>query len=172
MYEQVVGMIVLFGLLILATVPEVARASNDVKTLTRIPEVAIQVEGLESLDAATNSTPHALSGDVTSTLFLTDTDGKGGEIVTEPTVEQVKAEIIAQAKVAGVSEKAALRIASCESSFKFNAKNPRGSAKGVYQFIDRTWKYIDADGHQYDYKENIRQFMKWYPKHPGWWQCK
>ncbi len=92
--------------------------------------------------------------------------------ITAPTKEEVKAEIVRQAKEYGVNEKTALRIAFCESSYKFDAKNPHGSAKGVYQFIDGTWKYIGAEGHQFDYKENIRQFMIHYPKNPGWWECK
>jgi hypothetical protein len=70
----------------------------------------------------------------------------------------------------GVDTKIAVDIARCESQFNIRAKNPKSSAKGVYQFIDGTWNWIKAVGHQFDYKENIKQFMIWYPVHPEWWQ--
>lgn len=89
-----------------------------------------------------------------------------------PTQEEVRAEIIRQAHIYGVSVKTALRIARCESGYQYNARNSTSSAKGVYQFIDGTWRWINAQGHQFDYKENIRQFMKWYPQYPQWWECK
>ncbi len=94
------------------------------------------------------------------------------EETTTPTPEEVKAEIIRQANLYGVSVKDALRIARCESTYVYNAKSKISTAKGVYQFIDGTWKWIGAEGHQYDYKENIKQFMIWYPKFPQWWECK
>lgn len=89
-----------------------------------------------------------------------------------PTPEEVRAEIIRQAKEYGVNVDDALRIAKCESTFRWNAANSHSSAKGVYQFINGTWEWIGAEGHQYDYKENISQFMKWYPRYPQWWECK
>lgn len=97
---------------------------------------------------------------------------EGKRTSSEPSIDDVKAEIVRQARVYGVDEATSLRIAKCESSYRWDAKNSKGTAKGVYQFIDRTWKYIGAEGHQYDYKENIEQFMKWYPKNPHWWVCK
>lgn len=84
----------------------------------------------------------------------------------------VQKEIIRQAKFYGVSVTTSLRIANCESGFKDTAKNKHSTAKGIYQFIDGTWNWIGAKGHQYDYRENIRQFMRWYPKYPKWWECK
>ena len=65
-----------------------------------------------------------------------------------------------------------LRIAFCESRFKYDAKNPNSTAKGIYQFLDGTWDWIGAEGHQFNYKENIKQFMKIYPDHKGYWECK
>jgi len=72
----------------------------------------------------------------------------------------------------GVDPRDALRIARCESGFNRHAKNVSSTAKGVYQFLDSTWEYVEAPGHQYDFLENIRQFMIWYPIHPEWWECK
>ena len=92
------------------------------------------------------------------------------EINENPTVDKVREEIIRQAKLANFSEETALKIATCESNFKWDAKNPKSSAKGVYQFIDSTWEWIEAEGHQFDYKENIKQFLKYYPIYPGWWE--
>ena len=83
----------------------------------------------------------------------------------------IRTEIIRQANFYGVSVNTALRIAECESSFRADAKNKLSSAKGVYQFTDPTWQWIKADGHQFDYEENIKQFMLIYPKHPSWWKC-
>ncbi len=93
-------------------------------------------------------------------------------VAEQPTPEEVKEEIIRQAAEYGVNVNDALRIAKCESTFKYNAANSHSSAKGVYQFIDGTWDWVGAEGHQYDYKENITQFMKWYPRYPQWWECK
>ena len=85
----------------------------------------------------------------------------------------VKHEIIRQAQEYNVDVDTALRVANCESSFNRFAKNPNSSAKGVYQFLDGTWEWIRAKGNQFNYKENIRQFMIWYPKYPNWWEeCK
>lgn len=87
----------------------------------------------------------------------------------EETVEQM---IVRMANEYGVDPNRALAIAWCESRFDPNARNWEGStAKGVYQFTDPTWKWIGAEGHQFDVEENIKQFMIWYPKKPSWWAC-
>jgi len=94
------------------------------------------------------------------------------EVVCEgehtPTIEE---RIEQAARAYGVSPVAALAIAGCESSFNPYATNSNSSAKGLYQFTDGTWDYIQASGHQFDVRENIRQFMIWYPVHPEWWEC-
>jgi len=71
----------------------------------------------------------------------------------------------------GVDYFAAFKIAECESRFDRYATNKVSGAKGVFQFLDSTWEFIKAPGHQYDFKENVRQFMIWYPLHPEWWDC-
>lgn len=155
---------------LLSAAPEAVSAktgkTTSVKLALAVESAMVETKPVQTTANSTVSTV-VKGGEVT----LVGADGKSGKI-TNPTVEEVKAEIVRQAKEYGVSEKTALRIAFCESSYKFDAKNPRGSAKGVYQFIDGTWKYIGAKGHQFDYEENIRQFMIHYPKNPGWWECK
>lgn len=76
-----------------------------------------------------------------------------------------------QAVVHGVDPDMAVMIARCESGLDAYASNPNSTAKGVYQFLDGTWEAINAQGHQFDAEENIRQFMIWWPVHPEWWVC-
>lgn len=64
------------------------------------------------------------------------------------------------------------RVAYCESHFDPHASNQNSSAKGIMQFTDTTWEYINASGHQFDAEESIKQFFIWYPIHPDWWECK
>lgn len=82
----------------------------------------------------------------------------------------VKAEIIKQATNSKVDVKTALDIAFCESSYRANAKNPKGTATGIYQFTEGTWKWIKAEGERTDYKQNIKYFMKYFKKFPRWWK--
>ena len=93
------------------------------------------------------------------------------ELKIEVVYEDTKDLIIRLSEEKGFNTKTALRIAECESQygkFKFNKKS---SAKGIYQWTDGTWKFIKAKGSQLDDKENIKQFIKWYPIHPEWWEC-
>lgn len=54
-----------------------------------------------------------------------------------------------------------IRIARCESNFNQYAKNPNSTAKGIYQFIDGTWRAnCLKDGNVYDFKDNIECFYK------------
>jgi hypothetical protein len=86
----------------------------------------------------------------------------------EPTIEE---RIEREAVRYGVDPVAAVTIAGCESSLNQYAENDHSTAKGLYQFTDKTWRYIKAEGHQFDADENIKQFMIWYPVHPEWWMC-
>jgi len=89
-----------------------------------------------------------------------------------PSVVEVRAEIVRQATEANFDVEIALSVADCESDFRYDAKNRNSTAKGIFQWLDGTWKWIGAKGHQFDYKENIAQFIKWYPRYPQWWsQC-
>lgn len=63
------------------------------------------------------------------------------------------------------------RISMCESSQNPKARNKRSSAKGLFQFTDKTWNAY-CDGDVFDASDNTRCFLKLYPKHPDWWECK
>jgi hypothetical protein len=57
----------------------------------------------------------------------------------------------------------AIRIAKAESNFNQYAKNPNSTAKGIFQFIDGTWRAnCLKDGNVYDFKANIDCFWKVY----------
>lgn len=81
----------------------------------------------------------------------------------------VENKIIEAAQAYGIRVEDALSIAECESTFNSRAQNPHSTAKGVYQFTDPTWKWIKAQGHQFDVDENIKMFMIFYPIYPNWW---
>lgn len=57
----------------------------------------------------------------------------------------VQAKIVAEAKSRGIDPQAALAIASMESNYNPEAKNPRSSAHGVYQLIDESWQQYAGD---------------------------
>lgn len=63
----------------------------------------------------------------------------------------------------------ALKIADCESDFIPDAKNPNSTAKGIYQFINGTWRDYCA-GNVFDYKDNVDCFIKYFNKNKGWWK--
>ncbi len=80
----------------------------------------------------------------------------------EPTVEDVKAEIRTQAELFGVDVQFALDLADCESTFNYKAKNPNSTARGVYQYLIRTWEATESAKQgleRNDYKANIREAM-------------
>ena len=68
-----------------------------------------------------------------------------------------------------------IRLGRVESGLNQYAKNPGSTAKGIYQFIDSTWRhYCLEDGNVYDWKDNIDCFYKvlevdGYPKALSHW---
>lgn len=71
-------------------------------------------------------------------------------------------EIKKQAKEFKLSEKLMLDLAKCESTYTNWKKNPKSTAKGVYQFISSTWDSTSSGKARispYDYKANIREAM-------------
>jgi hypothetical protein len=85
--------------------------------------------------------------------------------------EIVKTEIERQATESRINVQDALRIAKCESEYDWLANNKKSSAKGVYQFLSSTWKR-NCEGDVFNYKDNIRCFIKLYKNHPNYWVCK
>lgn len=88
------------------------------------------------------------------------------------TTEEVYQEIIRQSKEKKFNVQLALRIADCESDFHYDAKNPSSTATGVYSWTKPTWDFIGATEDRKDHRANIKHFLEWYHKHPGWWECK
>ena len=66
--------------------------------------------------------------------------------------------------------KTALSIAHCESHYGLYNFNKYSSAKGMYQFIDKTWKNYCSGDVLNDY-DNINCFIKLYQTHRSWWKC-
>lgn len=155
------------------------------RTLTKLVALAIFfgifAGGALAL-ASTGSTfdwqkpPEEVAGPEADYLCGLDTVVCEGEVMPEvrPAAisrEIVVAEIKKQAAKYGVNEATALRIAKCESGYNHLARNKNSTAKGVFQFINETWRRNCA-GDVLDYKANITCFMRFYPKFPGWWECR
>ena len=82
--------------------------------------------------------------------------------------EMVIWQIKASAQKYGIDDTKSLNIAWLESRFDPTARNGESTAKGIYQFLDGTWKNY-CKGDVLNYKDNIDCFMQLYPKHPDWW---
>jgi len=81
----------------------------------------------------------------------------------------VREEIIHLAGIYDFDVEIALNMAERESQFgKYNYNWEGSSAKGVYQFIDKTWKHY-CEGNVLDQTDNIKCFLELYPEHSGWW---
>lgn len=73
--------------------------------------------------------------------------------------EEIRELIVDEAKRQGVRSDFALFLAQVESNFNPNAKNPRSSATGLFQFIDGTWQG-NCEGNRLDPKDNTRCAME------------
>ena len=58
-----------------------------------------------------------------------------------------------------VNFKMAIALAKFESKLNPRAKNPKSTAKGIYQFIDSTWESF-CEGDVYNPEDNIKCAMK------------
>ncbi len=96
------------------------------------------------------------------------------KVVLEPTIQQVKDEIIRQAVSFDLSAKKMLLLADCESDFKWDAENPNSTATGVYQYLIGTWGQTASSKKgisRFDYKANIREAMIDISNEESWrWQ--
>lgn len=65
----------------------------------------------------------------------------------------------------GVDPELMQKIGGSESSLKASAKNPKSSAKGLFQFVDATWKEMGGKpGQQYDPQKNAELGAKYVKK--------
>jgi len=89
----------------------------------------------------------------------------------EPNEYEVVAHITRAAEHANFNLSKALAIAYCESKYRYNVRNPKSTAKGVYQWLDGTWTSVAPAGTDpiTDWRLNIDLFFKHYPIHPEWW---
>lgn len=56
------------------------------------------------------------------------------------TKEEIQELIKHYAQAYNIDSALPLRIGMCESGYQWNAKNPRSTASGVYQYLSSTWK--------------------------------
>jgi hypothetical protein len=68
----------------------------------------------------------------------------GGTIAPPPAVATIRSTISDAAKQFGVNENLMMWMAKRESGFNPNATNPNSTAKGLFQFIDKTWADASA----------------------------
>jgi len=76
--------------------------------------------------------------------------------ITSSTIKEL---IIATAQDYGVDVKLALDLAWAESQFKPNAKNGSSTAKGIFQFINKTWNDY-CEGSVFEAEANIMCAIK------------
>lgn len=84
------------------------------------------------------------------------------QVIIEPTVEDIKKEIIKQSREFGLNENTMLALAFCESEYYYRAKNPTSTARGVYQYLIGTWEETESAKQgleRNNYKANIREAM-------------
>ena len=74
------------------------------------------------------------------------------------TWKALKDTIVGAAKAVGVDEKLMGVMGAIESGFNYTAKAPGGSASGIFQFIDKTWKtMLSKYGSKYDIPKDTPQ---------------
>jgi hypothetical protein len=75
--------------------------------------------------------------------------------------ESISQQIRDAAIARGIDPEVALKIANAESDLVSSAKNPRSSARGLFQVTDDTWKFYGGDPKKRnDVAENIRVGLK------------
>lgn len=79
---------------------------------------------------------------------------RANPVISTPNRAIITAYIHSKALKNGVDPELALFLAKFESNLDPYAKNPKSTAKGIYQFLDGTWKAL-CRGDVYDYRANI-----------------
>lgn len=87
------------------------------------------------------------------------------EVNSEPqilTKQAIIDEITSQANLFGIDPDKAIALAKCESQLDPFAKNPKSTARGLYQYLIGTWEETQSAKNgleRNDYKANIREAM-------------
>jgi len=93
--------------------------------------------------------------------------------------QEVKDYIIAETTKQGLDTDLYLKIAFCESGYNPYAKSRISTASGTFQFINSTWRYVNAKrgldwtlDDRFDYKKNIDNAI-WLLENEGatHWEC-
>lgn len=91
--------------------------------------------------------------------------------IVKQSKESLEEMIIRKSKEANLNPSTSLKIARCESSMNPLAESKSSSAKGIFQFVDKTWQNYCV-GNPLNAEDNINCFIKLYPKHKSWWVCR
>ena len=95
-----------------------------------------------------------------SPILATEKDRIGAELnYIQSEIDRIKNEIYIYSRQYGVNYNLAIDLALAESRFNPRAKNPKSTAKGIYQFINQTWKDY-CEGNVFNSKDNIKCAME------------
>ena len=98
-------------------------------------------------------------------FFMQKNFSKGGEAMAQEPVTNL---IRTEAQKQGVNPDLAIQIASVESGLNPAAQNPKSSASGLFQLIDRTRKQLGGDPkNKFDPLENVRLGVKLIKQNEG-----
>jgi len=92
-----------------------------------------------------------------------------------PTIDEVKRALVYAAEIYGLNESQLLRVANCESGFKYTAVGKAGEI-GILQFMPSTWEYWNKElGVNYDIYSSKDQIYlvawAWNNGYQNHWTC-
>lgn len=94
------------------------------------------------------------------------------KLSVDKSIPAIKSAVIYLADKMGLNKSELLNTIQCESSFRYNIKNPNSSALGLAQIIDGTWKEWGCEGDRLDPKDSLicmtEAFKKGLQRH---WEC-
>ena len=117
--------------------------------------------------------PHKTFGDKDETLHI---QLNPIESLSEtPTIEEVKLALVFAAKEYGLDESQLLRVASCESGFRYTAIGKAGEI-GILQYMPSTWVYWNNERKTElninSTKDQINMVVwAWGNKYQSHWSC-